>query len=305
MTPDDTGTAHAATVEPTGTGTVAAFVAVSMWGLGNVIVASIDMNGLAIGTWRLGLGAVVYFAVLTARGGRLTARSFRDGWKGGLAFGLDIATFFLAVRNTTVAIAVTLSALQPIVIAGFAAAMFGERIRRRHIVATAVAVPGIALVAFASSDGGTHSVFGDVMAVLALFVWAAYFIASKKARQTLPLMEYMTVLNLMGFLTVGALALVTGNLAGGGGLTWTNALWICLVLAVPGSGHIVMNWAHNHTTLMLTSLATLTMPVTSTAAAWIFLDQSVSAAQMAGIAAVLTALTFVVVGDSRAAGTRV
>jgi len=288
------------TNEATPAGTLAAFTAVTMWGLGNVIVASIDMNGLAIGTYRLGLGTLVYLGVLYARGGRLSRDSFRYGWKGGLAFGLDIATFFLAVRNTSVAIAVTLSALQPVVIAGFAAVTFGERIRPRHVIATAVAVPAIGLVAFGAPDEGVRGTFGDIMAVLALFAWAAYFITSKKARQHLPLMEYMTVLNLVGFVTVGSLALASGNIGGGDARpTAAAALGILGVLALPGSGHIVMNWAHQHTTLMLTSLATLTMPVVSTGAAYIFLDQSVSAMQVVGIAIVLTALAFVVIGDSR------
>ena len=50
---------------------------------------------------------------------------------------------------------------------------------------------------------------------------------------------------------------------------------------------------------MTTSLATLTMPVTSTLGAWIFLDQELAAVQLLGIAVVLAALAYVVVGDSR------
>jgi drug/metabolite transporter (DMT)-like permease len=50
---------------------------------------------------------------------------------------------------------------------------------------------------------------------------------------------------------------------------------------------------------MLTSLATLTMPATSTVGAWVFLDQGVTVVQMAGITVVLATLAFVVVGDSR------
>jgi drug/metabolite transporter (DMT)-like permease len=284
---------------PLGAG--AAFAAVVMWSLGNVLIAGIPMNGLAIGTYRLGLGAVVYTAILYAQGGRLTRRTFRLGWKGGLAFGLDIATFFLAVRTTSVAIAVTLSALQPVVIAGFAAVMFGERIHRRHVVGTAVAVPAVALVAFGAGGDSPHSLFGDLMAVLAVLAWAAYFIASKRAREELATMEYMAVLNIVGFLTVVALAIPTGSLTGSGaGLTWETAAAIVAVLALPGSGHIVINWAHAHTTLMLSSLATLAMPVISTLAAAAFLDQPVTTVQVVGIVVVLVTLAYVVIGDSRA-----
>ena len=286
--------------EPSPRGTVAAFGAVTLWAIGNVLIASIPMNGLAIGVYRLGLGAAVYTGWLYARGGRLTRHAFRYGWLGGLFFGLDIATFFLAVRNTTVSIAVTLSALQPVVIAGFAAVAFGERIRARHVVGTALAVPAVALVAFGGSGDDGQSVFGNLMAVAALFAWSGYFIFSKKAREHMPTMDYMAVMNFVAFLTVTALAIPAGALfEADGRLDWERALLIVAVLAIPGTGHIIMNWAHAHTTLMTTSLATLTMPVTSTVGAWIFLDQELTAVQVLGIVIVLAALAYVVVGDSR------
>ncbi len=289
-----------ATHSPSAAGTVGAFTAVSMWGVGNVLVAAVPLNGLVIGVYRLTLASVIYLAVLYVRGGRLSRRSFRYGWIGGIAFGIDIATFFLAVRNTTVSIAVTINALQPVVIAAFAALVFGERIKSRHLIGTAVAVPAVALVAFAGAGDAGQSIFGDVMAVAALLSWSAYFIASKKARERLPTMEYMTVLNVVALATVVAIALPAGVLwKDDAALTWGAAALIVAVVALPGSGHIVMNWAHAHTTLMLTSLATLAMPVVSTLTAWAFLDQSVTVLQLIGIAVVLIVLAYVVVGDSR------
>ncbi|MCZ7630623.1 MAG: hypothetical protein M5U19_17010 [Microthrixaceae bacterium] len=56
------------THEPTAAGTAGAFTAVGMWGLGNVLVASIPLNGLVIGVYRLGLGTAVYLAALYLRG---------------------------------------------------------------------------------------------------------------------------------------------------------------------------------------------------------------------------------------------
>ncbi|MCB1010817.1 MAG: DMT family transporter [Microthrixaceae bacterium] len=286
--------------QPSAAGTAGAFGAVTMWGLGNVLVASIPLNGLTIGVYRLGLGSLLYLGILYGQGARLTMNSFRYGVLGGIAFGADIATFFLAVRNTTVSVAVTISALQPVVIAGFAAITFGEKIRPRHILGTAVAVPAVALVAFSGPDSGGQSLFGNLMAVAALFAWSAYFIASKKAREKLPTMEYMTVMNMVAFVTVLAIAIPVGALwADSGEMSWKTAALIVGVVAVPGTGHILMNWSHAHTTLMLTSLATLTMPVVSTLGAWLFLDQAVSTAQMIGIAVVLAVLAYVVVGDSR------
>jgi drug/metabolite transporter (DMT)-like permease len=284
-------------------GITAAVVAVTAWGLGNVLIAAIPMNGLAIAFHRLWTGTVLYVAILLARGGRLRRDSIRHGWKGGVAFGANIACFFVAVRLTTVASAVTISALQPIAILGFAAVVFGERIRVRHVAATVVAVGGVALVTFGAVDVGGGDRLGDLVAVLALIAWAGYFIASKQARRHLDTLEYMAVLNLVAFLVVAPVAVATGALSGpGGALTPGRYLAIVCIVLVPGSGHVLMNWAHNHVTLVLASLITLGMPVISTAAAAVFLGQSVSGTQVVGIVVVLVALAVVITGDAREGG---
>lgn len=281
-------------------GVAAAIAATVAWGLGNVLIASVPLNGLAIAFHRLWMGSVLYLVVLYASGRRLTRHSFRFGWAGGVAFGADIATFFLAVRLTSVASAVTISALQPLVILGFAAGMFGERVRVRHLVATAVSVAGVAMVAFGATDVGASTRVGDLFAVLALGAWAAYFITSKRAREQVDTFEYMTVMNMVAFVVVAPVALSTGSLSGtDGALDSRLALLILLIVLLPGSGHILMNWAHAHVTLVLASLITLAMPVISTAAAFAFLDQTVTAVQMVGIAVVLVALAAVIVRDAR------
>ena len=271
--------------------------------MGNVIIAAIPMNGLAIAFHRLWTGTLLYVVILGLRGGRLSRRSLRYGWRGGVAFGINIASFFVAVRLTTVASAVTISALQPIAIVGFAAVMFGERIRLRHMAATAVAVSGVALVTFGAVDVGTGDRTGDLVAVLALIAWAGYFIASKQARRHLDTLEYMAVMNLVAFLVVAPVAVFSGALRGTEGtLSPTTYLAIVAIVAVPGSGHVFMNWAHAHMTLVLSSLITLGMPVISTVAAALFLSQRVSRTQVVGIVVVLVALTVVITGDARDGG---
>ncbi len=283
-------------------GLSAAIVAVCAWGLGNTLIAAVPMTGMAIAFYRLGLAAILYTTVLYARGGRLTRRSFRFGWEGGIAFGADIAAFFVAIHLTSVANATTISALQPLVIIGFAAAMFGERILPRHIICSVVATAGVALVAFGAAQSGSGFGLGDLMAVLALLAWAWYFIASKKARRHLDTFEYMTVMNLVAFLFVVPITLITQDLfRTENQLNLRNSLGILAIVLVPGSGHILMNWAHAHTTLVLTSLVTLAMPVISTLSAAVFLDQSVSGVQVFGIALVLVALSGVIVLDAKTA----
>ena len=281
-------------------GTTAAVAAVGLWGLGNALIASVPLPGIVVAFYRLLVGAVLYFAVLLVRGGRLHRSSFRAGWQGGVAFGCNIATFFAALQLTTVANATTISALQPLVIMGFAAVMFGERIRPRHVICAVVATLGVALVAFGTTRNDAGSIAGDVMAVLALFSWAWYFIASKSARERLDTLEYMTVINIVAFAVVVPIALATGDLLSPEGRhDAPSALRIVAIVLIPGSGHVLINWAHNHTTLVLSSLITLALPVIATAAAAVFLDQAVVPVQVVGILTVIVALAAVIVGDAR------
>jgi drug/metabolite transporter (DMT)-like permease len=281
----------------------AAVTAVAAWGLGNTLIASVELPGLALAFYRLLLATLIYVPLLYLRGGRLTRRTFRYAWKGGVAFGADIATFFVAIRLTSVANATTISALQPLVIMGFAVVMFGERVRARHVASALVATAGVAMVAFGAAPGGSDSPVGDLMATAALFMWAWYFIASKQARTHLDTFEYMTAMNLIAFVVIAPVTILSGQLGtptadlGDG-----RVLWILAIVLVPGSGHILINWAHGHTTLVTTSLITLAMPVISTVSAAVFLDQQVALVQAVGIAIVLGSLAVVILGDARSAG---
>jgi drug/metabolite transporter (DMT)-like permease len=170
------------------------------------------------------------------------------------------------------------------------------------VACAVIATIGVARVAFGAAKSGEGSGLGDVMAVAALFAWAWYFIASKQARRHLDTLEYLTVVMIGGVPIVGVLALVTGAFSEPGNqLDLTNLWWVLLVVFLPGSGHLLINWAHNSTTITLSSLLTLLMPVVSTALAALWLDEQVTAIQVVGIAVVLAALAIVIVGDSRAA----
>jgi drug/metabolite transporter (DMT)-like permease len=303
---DSKGSTEPEITQTTPAGVAAALGATVVWGIGNVVIADVPLGGLALAFHRLWIAAVIYTVVLYATGGRLTLASFRYGMAGSVAFSLDIAAFFLAVKHTTLADATTINALQPVVILFFAGALFGERVRPRHIVCTVIAIAGIAAVVEGSRSSGSFGVFGEVMAVLSLFAWAGYFIASKRARQHLGTLEYMTVIFIGGVPILAVMALVSGQLTGSEGhLSWTALAWVLLVIALPGSGHVLVNWAHNHTTITLVSLLTLLMPVISTAGAAIWLDQPVHAIQVVGIGVVLLALALVILGDAREGSTAI
>ena len=282
-------------------GMVAAAVAVSAWGLAGVIAKDIDMGGVTIGAYRFTIYGLAVTAIMAVRRAPLTWTALRAALPGGLALGLDVAFFFSAVKETTVANATVIGALQPIVVAAIAARFFGERIRTRDVLLAAVALAGVFIVVLAARDSSEWSLRGDLFAVGALFAWSAYFVFSKLAKDKISTTEYTVGAALWCGLFNIPVALVFGQ-----SLAWPSASsWIgLLVLAFAAGllGHELMNWAIQQIPLWLGSTFTLFIPVVSALAAWAFLGEPLTAVQMAAIGLVLAALAGIVNGQAGIGG---
>ncbi len=289
---------HGHDAEPSSVGLAAATLAVSLWGGGNVLVAGAPIDGLSVAFLRLWLAAVAYGLILIARGMRLHRSQFRAVAVGGLFFGGDLITFYLALQYTSVAIAVTISALQPIGVLAAASIFFGERVTRTHLLWGTIAIVGVVMVVLGAGTDGAATLTGNLWAIGALICWAGYFIGSKSARRHVDNHSYLVWINLIGGLMLTPVILVVG-LDTDRAISWSGLGWVALIAAIPGSGHVVMNWAHAHTTLTSTSLLTLAMPVISTGFAAVFLDQAVVPVQIAGIAITLAALAAVTAYNAR------
>ncbi|MGI9601815.1 MAG: DMT family transporter, partial [Acidimicrobiales bacterium] len=254
----------AATVHaPTSAGRLAAAGALVLWSTGNVIVKHIDLSGLQIAFWRLLLGAVVYSAIFLVRGGRFTWGHFKVAAPTAVAIALEIAAFFVALKATTVANTTVIGALAPLLLLVVAARRFRERVDVVLVVAGTVAFIGVGLVVFGSSARPVWSLRGDLLAVVAMVLFAAYFAFAKQARQTLGTFELQTLSLIIGTVTLAPLAVIDA----GGRFDVPTLLewrWIALVLLVPGTGHLLMNWSHRYTHLTYTSMITLAVPVLST-----------------------------------------
>jgi drug/metabolite transporter (DMT)-like permease len=74
---------------------------------------------------------------------------------------------------------------------------------------------------------------------------------------------------------------------------------LAALLAVPGTGHLLMNWAHLHIPLSLAGMLTLSIPVLSGAGAWLVVGQQVTLIQGLGMAVVISVLVLVVRRDAR------
>jgi drug/metabolite transporter (DMT)-like permease len=263
------------------------------WAASGVIAKGIDMPGMAVIVYRMWMYSVVVLIWLAARGGRLTWHRMRLAAPGGLALGIDIALFFNAVKMTTIANATVITALQPILMIFLASRLFGERVHRRDIWLSLVAIGGVAVVMFGSAGlpdaGGT----GDLLAIGSLFAWTAYFAFSKKTQMAMSSLEYTAATALWATALNTPIALLSGqSLALPSAPNW---VWLILLALVPGLlGHSLMNWSLTRIPVWLGSTLTLAIPVTSTLLAWLFIDEQVRALQFAGMGLVIVALGLIV-----------
>lgn len=261
------------------------------------------MTGITLAFWRSWIAVLVYGVYLVATGRRLHRSDFLAVWQGGLAYALDIATFFTALTLTSLAVATTLSALQPVGILLFAALWQHQRVRGDEITLTAVAVCGTILVVLGGGAEGSGSVWGVIWSVAALAMWIWYFIGSKAARATVPVIEYQMWISLMAGVILLPIAAVAGP--GGWGYLWpagtkVSDLWAAVVVvAVSGTGHLLMNWAHGHTSLLVTSMITLLGPPLGAFLGLVFLDQHVGLWQWVGIGITVAALAAFLWRDSQ------
>ena len=283
-------------------GRVAAVAAVIFWSTGNIIVARLDLSGIEIAFWRQSLGVVVYGVVFIAIGKRITWEQIKIAFPVAVLFCSEIVVFFSALNITTVANATIIGALQTIVLIFVAGGKFGEIITKRLVGISIFATGGVAVVVLGSSSEISWSPLGDLLALLAMILFSAYFVAVKSVRSRIDTFTLQTLAMLIGSLgLLPFLFLFQSSTSGFPDLTRDELLWILVLLAIPGSGHFLMNWAHLHVSLSLTGLLMLAIPVFSTIGAWIFLDQGISLLQIAGGLVVITALIVVTRDDASSA----
>jgi drug/metabolite transporter (DMT)-like permease len=278
---------------PTVLGRRAAILALSMamvaWGVTGVAAKAVDMGGMALAAYRSSVGAVVMVSALYLTGRRLTWSNIRLGIPGGIFLGLDLTLFFSAVKLTTVANATVIGALQPALVILISAPLLGERVARGATRWAVVGLAGSALVVFGASGLPDWSAAGDGIAVLALFAWTGYFVASRLIRNRMEALEYAAVTAVFASFVAWPAAAVFGQ-----DLSWPDTiswLWILGLALVSGiGGHLLMSISIPHLPLWASSTMTLSIPVISTVTAAIFLSEEVAIAQVVGMAIVLVAL---------------
>ncbi|MCC7077687.1 MAG: DMT family transporter [Acidimicrobiia bacterium] len=280
------------------------------WTLGTLLVKSMDASGLWITFWRFVLVIPLALAFLLSRGWKQARRTFRATWPGGVLFGIHVLVYFSALRTTSVAVVTFVAALQPVLVMLVAGRWLGERITPVIVAWSLVSIAGVGLVVVGSAAGGETTPLGNVLAVVTLFLWTAYFLVSKWLRRPadgtdwdppsgIDAVPYQGTVLLVSCAVVTPLVLVFGG--GTGQVRGGDWLVMIPVMLVPSIGHLMVNWAHRYVAASVSSLVVLAVPVLAGVGAAVFLGEPFGPLQIGGGALVLASTGVVVHHSTRAA----
>jgi len=270
----------------------AAVGAVAFMAVGPSIVKKIEMAEMAFVFWRLSAAAAFYALVLVLVGNRLRWEDLRRSMVGGLLFAVNLVFFILSMRRTSAVNAVVIASMQPVLLLAVGHRLFGERPHRSVYIGAVVAFGGVVVAMAGSGANEVATWSGDLLAVATTVLFAAYYVVSKQARAELDSTTYQLSLTVVAAVAMLPIALIAeGGLAVPSGENW---VLVAAMAVLPGTGHLLTNFAHGHVTLTQMSLIQLLFTAVAPLYAWWLVGERVVGQQAVGMAVVMTALAFVV-----------
>jgi drug/metabolite transporter (DMT)-like permease len=272
-----------------GVGYVAVLIVTFLWGLGPLFVRAIDESALTVAAARNWLAVPVMITVAWLAKAPLAWRWMRAAVVGGVSFTLAQTLAFASFQKTSLANAVLIGAICPVMIAIIAVPMFGERLTRAQIALMAVTMAAVALFVLSAGDTSGATRAGDLLAVGSLGAQTAYLLSIKRARMAdVPAAAYIAGVFIIAAVLITPLALVWGSSF----TSFSADEWgyvVALAVVVGCTGHGLMTWAQKHVNVGIASVIILGTTVVTAVGGWIFFDQALSGAQVfAGVVVLIT-----------------
>jgi drug/metabolite transporter (DMT)-like permease len=206
--------------------------------------------------------------------------------------------YFLALHRLPVGIALLIQYIGPVLVAIWARTFGHERVRRRIWAALALSLTGLALMV-QLWRGVTLDGLGVVFALIAAVVFAFYLLIAEREvarRPAIPLLAwgfffatvFWTVVQPWWSFpahTVGTRVSLEGNLASWHLPVWALVLWVVVLGSIVP--FVLIVGALRHISATRVGIAAMLEPVVATITAWVWLKESLTAAQLAGAAVVL------------------
>jgi drug/metabolite transporter (DMT)-like permease len=265
-------------------GVAAAGAGTFLWGIGAVLIKLTTSPILMVIFYRLLIGIPVIFIAWWF--GKDRTLPWRAAGFGGILFGLHQMAHFTSFRYSTVAVVTIFFSLQPIVVGSFGRYVTGEGTTPRFYLWAIVAIAGCSTLVLASSSQGHNTALGTFLAIINLFIWSAYFLATKRARATVGALPWLLVMMIVAAVLIGIVALATRQ-------TFTpphgRDLVLITVLAIgPGGlGHFLVTWAQPRVHAAASSAIVIGVPIVAAIGAAIFAHEPFTPIEVLGAAIAL------------------
>ena len=269
--------------------------------LGPLWVRLSDSGPVSAGFWRLAL-AIPFIALLArADGQRLTGFPLKTVLAvaaGGVFFSLDLASWHAGIELTRLGNATLFGNSGSILLVAWGLIALRRLPRANEWLAFAAAITGAAILLGRSLEIDCTTLIGDLLCVLAGFLYTFYILLLQRARAGLGNWTLLVWASMAGLPVLLGIALLLGE------PVWPQTWWPLVVLALTSQviGQGLLVYALKHFSPLIVGLALLTQPAVSVVVGWWWFGEVLSPLDGLGMVLVCTGLV-IARGSERAPST--
>lgn len=260
--------------------------------LGPLWVRLADTGPVSAGFWRLAL-AIPFFALLARANGQRLGGVPRGVllavMAGGIFFALDLSSWHLGIELTRLGNATLFGNSGSILIVAWGLFVLRRAPRANEWLAFAAAILGSAILLGRSLEIDHTTLVGDLLCLLAGFLYTFYILLAQKGRETLGSWSLLFWSSLAGLPVMVGVALALGEPFWP--TDWTPVVALSITSQLIGQGLLV--FALRHFSPLVVGLALLTQPVVSVAVGWVWFDEVLSPLDAIGMVLVAAGLVLV------------
>lgn len=237
-----------------------------------VRLAETDPGPVSAGFWRLIL-AVPFFVLFARASGQAVLGLGRNVLLAvagaGLFFALDLGSWHLGIGMTRLGNASLFGNSGSILLVAWGLIALRRKPRMGEWLAFAAAIAGSAILLGRSLEIDHTTMIGDLLCLLAGFLYTFYILLLQNARASLGNWSLLTWSSLAGAPVLLALAAVLGE------PIWPQVWWPVAMLALTSQivGQGLLVFALKHFSPLVIGLALLTQPAVSVLAGWVQFDE--------------------------------
>ena len=251
-------------------------------GFSAIFVRLAGLPGPVSAFYRVLIAALVVVPWRLARPARLPApEDLRVMVAGGIFFAIDIALWNTSLMLTSAATATLLANNSPLWVGLASFLLFRERLSWRYWVGLALALAGMMWLVGGDAFRHLSMSYGNLLAVGASVFYAAYILATQRARARVDLLTFMAVSTLSSVLLLLLLNLALGTaLTGFPARTWLALAGLGLISQL--GGWLAINYALGHLRAAHVSVCLLAQTVVTALLSMPILGEYLKANQVIG-----------------------